>query len=162
MGKRETRAYWEARLADEGMPSELPQVKPRPRVDREWASHFGGASPRHHAQTDAIARMRLDMSTTQDLWAMLEDIRWGRHDPTIPGLTGREREVFEPYCDGLPETEIAKRLGISQSSVSVRLRRIIDRFTVAKPRLARGVRPACKSACKPPRVCSKCGLRRAK
>jgi DNA-binding NarL/FixJ family response regulator len=79
------------------------------------------------------------MESAQELFAMLADIRWGRHG--CAPLTDRERLVFDPYCDGETETQIAARLGIRQGTVSYRLRKIIARFTTVKPRLARGVRP---------------------
>ena len=132
---------WEARLRAEGMPAELPEVSPKPRLDRNWSSHFGGKSPHYNALIDACQRAQSDQRSTQELFAMLADIRWGRHDPTIPGLTDRERLVFDPYCDGQTEMAIAARLGIRQGTVSYRLRKIIARFTTVKPRLARGVRP---------------------
>lgn len=129
--------YWERRLAREGMPSQLKQIKPIPRVDRDWADHFAGANPRSDAHRDAVERMRLDMETAQGLFSMLADIRWGRHDQTIEALTAEEHEVFDPYCDGLPLNDIAQSLGISRNTVRLRFLNIMERFTAVKPRMRR-------------------------
>lgn len=131
------RAAWERRLAAEGLPSELPQAGPRPRIDRDWPDHFGGGDPRMSAYVDACHRMRLDYETTINLFAMLADIRWGRHDPTIPALTVDEHAVFDLYCDGLAFEAIALQLGLARETVQSRFYTALSRFTPRRPEMKR-------------------------
>ncbi len=133
----EGKAYWEAILTDAGMPSELSQHGPRPRVDREWADHFGGGDPHGKAWEDACERMRLDHETSVSLFAMLADIRWGRHDPTTPGLTETEHAVFDLYCDGLTFEQIASQLSIARETAQSRFYTALSRFTPRRPEMKR-------------------------
>jgi DNA-binding NarL/FixJ family response regulator len=45
-------------------------------------------------------------------------------------LTPREREVLAAICDGLPNKQIARRLGISEKTVKTHLTRVFDRIGV--------------------------------
>lgn len=131
------RSQWDLILAAEGMPPELPQAGPRPRRDRDWADHFGGGDPYHRAQTDAVERIRLDHEVTVNLFAMLADIRWGRHDPTIEPLTTAEHAVFDLYCDGLAFADIAEQLGLARETVQSRFYTALSRFTPRRPEMKR-------------------------
>jgi DNA-binding NarL/FixJ family response regulator len=119
-------------LSSEGMPEELPEIRPKLSIDREWYNHFDCVQA---AYADARQRVRLDSETTTGLQGLLADIRWGRHD--AGPLTPLEREVFDPYCDGLTEQEVAVSLGVSQATVSIRLRRILKRYSLTTIRLAK-------------------------
>lgn len=117
-------------LESEGMPAELRETRPRPTVDREWYNHFSGYDG---AYKDACARLALDYQSTSDFQGVLADIRWGRHP--AGELTDKEREVFEPFCEGVTEQAIADLLEISQTSVSFRLSDILSRYAVTTARL---------------------------
>jgi hypothetical protein len=140
LGRRQDAALkseWDLILTFEGMPPELNESRPKPTVDRDWASHFGGAYPNRNAFTDACDRMALDARVSDDLFSMLADIRWGRHDATIEALTNHEREVFDPYCDGESFETIGKGLGLSATTVLRRFYLTLERFTPHKPSMRR-------------------------
>jgi DNA-binding CsgD family transcriptional regulator/tetratricopeptide (TPR) repeat protein len=50
-------------------------------------------------------------------------------DP-VSTLSGREREVYDLICEGLPNMEIAQRLFISQETVKVHARHIYDKLGI--------------------------------
>lgn len=127
---------WEAILEAEGLGARLREIKPRPRIDRDWGTHF---SSRRDAFRDAVDRLRLDAQSATDLFSMLADIRWGRHCASIEPLTDTEREVFDPYCDGLSFERIGALLGISDDTARNRFNKALSRFTDAKPHLSRNL-----------------------
>lgn len=55
-------------------------------------------------------------------------------------LTARQREIFDLWQEGVPETEIAQRLGIDKSTVSRTLKRAKGRLREEAERLARKLR----------------------
>lgn len=121
---------WEAILRAEGLGENLKQIKPVPRLDRDWTDHF---PTRWAAQEEAVERLRLDAQSATDLFSMLADIRWGRHCPSIEPLTDEERLIFDPYCDGETFDRIALSVGLSADAVMRRFYGILSRFTVRRP-----------------------------
>lgn len=62
-------------------------------------------------------------------------------DPVIWGtLSPREQEVFAMICDGLPDKEIARQLGLSARTIVVHAQRIIKKVEMVRalPHRTRG------------------------
>ncbi len=84
-----------------------------------------------------LLKKALKVVTEGQIWidnssvkAVLHDRGIISHDGVTGGISGREQEIIECVCQGLRNTEIAGRLGLSPHTVKAHLTRIFRKLNI--------------------------------